>query len=95
MGHRQHPCGRVVVVVVDRRWPGPVCFHSPGSSELQVLVGERERAICEICALTGRVPGWGGGLGSPSATPWWRKFFSISPELGLAGFNIEGPANTW
>lgn len=57
VGHWEHPCRRVVVVVVHRRWPGPVSFHSQGSSKLQVLIGERQRAICEICAPMGRVPG--------------------------------------
>lgn len=54
-GPREQRGGRVVMVVVHCRWPGPLCFQGRGSSKLQVLVGERQKAICEICVPTGSV----------------------------------------
>lgn len=67
-----------MVVVVDHRWPGPVCFHGQGSSKLQVLVGERQRVAAETCAPT--EGSLAEGPGFHSATPWERKTFGMCLE---------------
>lgn len=80
-GHWEHPRGRVMVVVVDHRWPGPVCFHGQGSSKLQVLVGERQRVAAETCAST--EGSLAEGPGFHSVTPWERKTFGMCLEKSL------------
>lgn len=89
-GHWEHPRGRVMVVVVHHRWPGPVCFHGQGSSK--VLVGERQRGAAETCAPTGRT--------------WLRGQGSTQPPLGkgrplgcvwrrVGRFQYRRSKNTW